>query len=569
MTGRDGPKGRGLASNAVAGFATGLFSIPEGMAYAQLAGVNPVYGLYSGMVATLVASLTTGTILMISTLTSAIALATASVFEVAGVSSSDMPGALFTITLLTGGVMLVLGFLRLGSLVNFVSVGVMTGFVAGASMLIIIGEMGDFSGYDPRGPNKLAELWDWLANVGQWDLTTTIVGLVTIVLVLAMKRIPATEKMASIFALVVMTVVVGVLGLDSVALVSSIAQIPSSLPAPMLPDFSLVPELALGSVSVALVALVQGAGISTAYPNPDGSRASQSRDFLGEGLGNVAGAFFQSMGTGGSLSRTGISVGAGAGSRLGGILAAIWLGVLVLLFGSLAEQVPLTVIAGLLFVIGAELITKRIPDAMLAFRSSVGSWAAMLITFGTALFIPLQWTIFLGAGLSMIVYLAASANRGKAYRLVRKDNGHWVETELPERLPSGEVTVVEFLGANFFAEVPKLGAMMPSATDATGSVVVLRTRYVSRVNETGLKMITNYLDELELGGNRLILEGIQPDVLETLRRTGIAKRIGEQGIFEASEEIGAALDRAWETASALVTAQTREESSGATPRSDD
>lgn len=130
MTGREGSKGRGLASNAVSGFATGLFSIPEGMAYAQLAGVNPVYGLYSGMVATLVASLTTGTILMISTLTSAIALATASVLEVASVSSSDMPGALFTITLLTGGVMLVLGFLRLGSLVNFVSVGVMTGFVA-------------------------------------------------------------------------------------------------------------------------------------------------------------------------------------------------------------------------------------------------------------------------------------------------------------------------------------------------------------------------------------------------------------------------------------------------------
>lgn len=421
-------------------------------------------------------------------------------------------------------------------------------------MLIIIGEMGDFSGYDPSGPNKLAELWDWLANVGQWDLTTTIVGLVTIVLVLVMKRIPATEKMASIFALIVMTVVVGVLGLDSVALVSSIAQIPSSLPAPMLPDFSLVPELALGSVSVALVALVQGAGISTAYPNPDGSRASQSRDFIGEGLGNLAGAFFQSMGTGGSLSRTGISVGAGAGSRLGGILAAIWLGLLVLLFGSLAEQVPLTVIAGLLFVIGMELIIKRVPDAILTLRSSVGSWAAMLITFGTALFIPLQWTIFLGAGLSMVVYLAASSDRGKAYRLVRKDNGHWIETELPKELPSAEVTVVEFLGVDFFAEVPKLRALMPQATDSTGAVVVLRIRHVPGVNETGLKMITNYLDELEPGGNRLILEGIQPDVLETLSRTGIANRIGEQHIFEASEEIGAALDRAWETASALVDA---------------
>ena len=82
---------------------------------------------------------------------------------------------------------------------------------------------------------------------------------------------------------------------------ASIATIPNSLPPFMLPDFSLIPQLALGSVSVALVALAQGAGISTAVPNPDGSKASASRDFVGEGLGNLAGSFFQSMGTGGSL----------------------------------------------------------------------------------------------------------------------------------------------------------------------------------------------------------------------------------------------------------------------------
>ena len=88
-----------LRSNVVSGFATGLFSIPEGMAYAKLAGVNPVYGLYSGMISTIVASLTTGSILMISTLTSAIALSTASVLQVAGIQSGQMPQALFTVTL--------------------------------------------------------------------------------------------------------------------------------------------------------------------------------------------------------------------------------------------------------------------------------------------------------------------------------------------------------------------------------------------------------------------------------------------------------------------------------------
>jgi sulfate permease, SulP family len=542
----------GLASGAVSGFATGLFSIPEGMAYAQLAGVSPVYGLYSGMVATLVASLTTGTVLMISTLTSAIALSTASVLDVADISDSDLPRALFTITLLTGGVMFLLGLLRLGSLVSFVSNAVMTGFVIGASFLIIVGELGDFSGYDPIGGNKLAQIWDWITNIGQWDGATAGVAFATVFLVLVMKRIRYTEKMASVLALAVMTVVVAVLDIPSLALVRSIAEIPNSLPAPMLPDFSLVPKLALGSVSVALVALVQGAGISTAYPNPAGTRASQSRDFLGEGLGNIAGAFFQSMGTGGSLSRTGISVGAGAKSRWAGVFAACWLGVLILLFGSLAELVPLAVIAGLLFVIGFELISARAPAALLAFRSSTGSAAAMAVTFGSALFIPLQWTIFLGAGVSLLVYVAASAKRGRAYRLVRNDNGRWEERDLPSVLSSNEVMIIEFRGISFFAEVPALSAQLPVARDATGSVVMMRIRDLTDIAETGLTMLVNYLDELAIGGNQLILVGVQPDVIASLKGTGVYDRIGEGRVFAATIEIFGAFEEALSLANEMV-----------------
>ncbi|MCB0169152.1 MAG: SulP family inorganic anion transporter, partial [Anaerolineae bacterium] len=318
-----------LRTDLVSGFATGLFSIPEGMAYAQLAGVDPVYGLYSGVVATIVSSLSTGSILMISTLTSAIALSTASVIRVAGIQDSQMPQALFTITFLVGAIMFAMGLLRLGMVVNFVSNAVMTGFVAAASLLIIIGEMGDFSGYHPSGPNKLMEMLNWFAHIAQWEPVTTAVSLATVAMMVALKYIKQTEKLAAIITLFVMTIIVNLLGLPQVELVKSIATIPNSLPMPMLPDFSLVPKLALGSLSVALVALVQGAGISTAYPNPDGSRAKQSRDFLGEGLGNLAGSFFQSMSTGGSLSRTGISVGAGAASRWGGIFAGLWLALIV------------------------------------------------------------------------------------------------------------------------------------------------------------------------------------------------------------------------------------------------
>ena len=439
-------------------------------------GVNPVYGLYSGIVATIVASLTTGTILMMSTLTSAIALATGSVMQNAGIQDSQMPQALFTITFLVGTIMFVLGIARLGSIVNFVSNAVMTGFVAGASLLIILGQEHHLTGYSPAGSDQWQKTINWLQNIDQWDMTTVAVSVSVIIFMVILKRIRPLEKFAAIIVLVVATIIVNYFQIQT-ELVASIATIPNSLPPFMLPDFSLIPQLALGSVSVALVALAQGAGISTAVPNPDGSKASQSRDFVGEGLGNLAGSFFQSMGTGGSLSRTGISVGAGANSRWGGVFAGLWLGLIVLLFGSYAEKVPLAVIGGMLTVIGVELIMARVPSARLILRTRAwGPIAAMAITFFSALFIPLQYTIFLGAGLSLILYVVASANKFRLQQAVRLDDGGWEMRDVPKKLAPNATTVIVVQGLDFFAEVPTLDDQMPPARGATNAVVVLVLR---------------------------------------------------------------------------------------------
>ncbi len=542
------PDPKTMRADIVSGFATGLFSIPEGMAYAQLAGVNPVYGLYSGMVSTLVAALTTGTILMISTLTSAIALSTASVMQVAGVTSSQMPAALFTITFLVGVTMFILGLVRLGSLVNYVSNAVMTGFVAAASLLIIIGELGDLTGYDPSGANKVAEVGNWLANISNWDLTTTAVGFGTILLMILFKRFPKTEKSAAIITLFLGTILVNLLSLPSVALVGSIATIPKGLPAPMLPDFSMIPQLALGAVSVALVALVQGAGISTAMPNPDGSRSNQNRDFIGEGLGNLFGSFLQSMATGGSLSRTGISVGAGAKSRWGGVFAGLWLALIVILFAPLAELVPLAVIAGMLVVIGVELIMARVPDARLVANASWGSVAAGLLTFLSALFIPLQWTIFLGAGLSLILYVVASSKSAQLHKLEKTEDGYWEEVALPEAFAEGEITALAFEGLEFFAEIPVLAGMMPPVRDLSDATLILRLRGSEMIHSTGLKWLESLVNDLRSAGSEVLLAGVGPHLLEILQKSGIAALIGEENIFAAKPGIGASLDEAWAAA---------------------
>lgn len=538
----------GIVPNIISGLATGLFSIPEGMAYAQLAGVNPVYGLYSGIVAVIVSSMTTGTILMMSTLTSAIALATGSVLTTAGIQDSQLPAALFTITFLTGAIMFLLGLFRLGSIVNFVSNAVMTGFVAGASLLIILGQEHHLTGYAPQGSNQFQKTIDWLQNIGQWDPTTVAISVAVIVLMVVIKRIRAIEKFAPIIVLVLATVVVNFLGLKT-ELVGDIATIPNSLPGFMMPDFSLIPQLFLGSISVALVALAQGAGISTAVPNPDGSRASQSRDFIGEGLGNLAGSFFQSMATGGSLSRTGISVGAGANSRLGGVFAGLWLGLILLLFGSAAEMVPMAVIGGMLTVVGVELITARVPSAKLVWHTGDrNSIAAMIITFVTALFIPLQFTIFLGAILSVLLYVVAAAKKLRVQQAVRLDDGGWEMRDMPKAISSGEVSVFVLQGLDFFAEVPLLEDALPPARGVTNAAVVLVLRDLQKVSSTAIRWFERYANDLKAGGSLLMLADVNPETMGVFKKSGMLEVVGEQNVFPATQRVLEAEQQAWEAA---------------------
>jgi len=436
----------------------------------------------------------------------------------------------------------------------------MTGFVAGASLLIITGQEHHLTGYSSAGANTFQKTVDWLQNIDQWDMTTVAVSVSVILLMVVLKRIRAIEKFAPIIVLLVATAAVNLLSIQT-ELVGSIATIPNSLPAFMLPDFALIPQLALGSISVALVALAQGAGISTAVPNPDGSKASQSRDFLGQGLGNLAGSLFQSMGTGGSLSRTGISVGAGANGRLGGVFAGLWLGLIVLLFGSQAEKVPLAVIGGMLVVIGVELIMARVPSARLVWSTRAwGSIAAMAITFLAALFIPLQYTIFLGAALSLGLYVIASARKARVQQAVRLADGGWEMREGAKELKSNDVNVFVIQGLDFFAEVPALEDQIPAARGVANAVVVLVLHDMQQITSTAIRWLERYANDLKTNDSLLLLADVNPAVLDVMQRSGALGVVGEENVFPATPRILEAEQQAWDRAQQWLKQHTAESS---------
>jgi SulP family sulfate permease len=541
--------GRRGIGDIVGGFVAGLYSVPEGIGYASLAGVSPMLGIYSGMVPVAVAAATTGSVLLMSTLTSAIALTMGGVLGETDYTGDQISQAVFTMTLLAGAIMFILGALKLGRVVAYVSNAVMTGFVMGVAILIMVGKFDDIFGFDPTGyPNKVVKAVDIVLHPGDWDYATTAVGLGTIALAFALKAIRPLERYALVLVVVIGTVVVWLLGIDTL-LISDEATIPTglaALPIPdgatTLPDPSMVPTLLMGSISIAVVALAQGAGIRPAFPNPDGSSSSPSRDFLGQGLGNMAGAFFQSTPTGGSLSRTAVSADGGARSRTAGYVAAATVVVLVVFLGPVVGQIPEAVIGGLLFVIGFELVVGRMPDARLAWWTGTTSRVMFIVTLLLTLTVPLQWAIIGGAVLSSIAFVVASASQGDLVAARRDETGWLMSDQIPARLTPEEPILLRYTGPNFFADVTAVAERLPEPDPTRPGVLVIDVGALQDFSSTTLKQLDRYRAKLDAAGSGLVLAGISQPSREVLARTGLLGRLGDRNVLPQEAHLGAILE---------------------------
>ncbi|GLP79804.1 SulP family inorganic anion transporter [Mycobacterium antarcticum] len=535
--------GRPRFADVIAGLVTGLFSIPEGMAYASIGGFNPVAGLYSGMLSTVVGSLLARTVLMVTTLTSALALTSRSVLTAAGLDPTD-PANIAALVLVVAVVMTLFGLLRFGSIMNFVSNAVMTGFTTGIAVQIIAGVITDTTGYRPQSHNTIVKFGEAFANVASWQMTACLVALATVVVWLVFHLVKRVQSFAVLIALAVVTVAVVILHVD-VEDVGDISTIPNALPPFVAPNFAAIPALLGGGLAVALVGLAQAAGIAAAVPNPDGSRPNTSRDFVAQGVANLAGGILGALPTGGSLSRTGVAVSAGAHTRWAGIFAGVWLTLLVVLAGSLAELIPMPVIGGLVLVIGAELVHGRWADITLVLRTAPWSAVAMVVTFVATTELPLHQAILIGAITSLVLYCVKASQSASLVALTPTDDGDWEIGPVPATCPSNQVTVLHYAGVGLFAEVPRIDEEWPRVDDSVNAVVVLSMRSLPDVPSSKvIRAVRKWAADLEAHGGRLVVAGVSPAAEKVLERGGLGDVLGSDGIVPATSRVFGALDEA-------------------------
>jgi SulP family sulfate permease len=382
-----------VRADLLAGLTGAVVVLPQGLAFATLAGMPPQYGLYAAMVPCLVAALFGSSRLMVTGPANAISLTT-----MALIAPLEYVSLVITLAFLVGAVQVLLGLARAGRLVDLVPHSVIVGFTAGAAVLIMASQLGPLFGIDlPRGLSAGASVLALLGRLAQTHWHALLSGLATIVAIRLWMPLNRT----------VPAMLVGVVAGAGVAWLlqtfapgpgplKSVPALPGALPAPSMPDLSAetVRSLFAATLVMTLLGLTEAVAIARAIAARGREQLDGSREFIGQGLANVAGSFFSAYPTSGSFNRSGVNVTSGARTPLAAASAAIFLVVLLLFVSPLARFLPFAVIAGLLFVVAWGLIDRG--EIARIWREEPLERAPLVVTAIATVTLSLEWAILLG-----------------------------------------------------------------------------------------------------------------------------------------------------------------------------
>jgi sulfate permease, SulP family len=539
-----------LRQDTIAGLVLGVESVPDGLAAGLLAGVNPLSGLYAYLFGTIAGGFLTSSSFMAVQATGAMAIVVADVPAVH--DASDPARALFTLSILTGVIMLAAGFLRLGSVLRFVSHSVTVGFISAVGVNIILGQLANLTGYKASGPNRVVRSFNTFLHPGQFHWQTVAVGIATIVLILLLER-TKLGPLGLVLAVIITSAGVAILGWSHVAILDDLSAVPRSLPLPAAPMLRLVPMLLLPALSLAFVGLIQGAAISASFPNPDGSFPDASRDFIGQGAANVIVGVFRGMPVGGSMSASALNKAAGGRSRQALIIAGVVMAIVILAFAGLVGKIAMPALAGLLILIGFRTIKPA--DLKSVWKTGTVQKVVLVTTFVLTMVIPLQYAVLIGVGMSMILHVVRQSNQITIKRQQIDLEGFLIETDPPAQLQAREVVVLQPYGSLFFAAASAFESGLPALTDASRrSVVILRLRGRTDLGVTFMDVLRRYAGGLAALDSKLVIVSASERIQEQLRVSGIIDLIGPENVYTGDERVGATLKRAHAEAVAWIEA---------------
>ena len=528
-----------LRADLMAGIVSAVIVLPQGVAFATLAGMPPEYGLYGAMLPAIVGALWGSSWHLVSGPTNATSLMVfATVSTLAPPFTPAYVQLVLTLCLMIGIIKLALGVARLGALVDFISTTVVVGFTAGAGILIIAAQLRNFFGIDvPQSPSFFVATTNVLSHLAEIDGWTLAVGIVTLAAALAGRRwLPRVPYMLT--GIVAGGVLAYPLNVMHIAHVATLGPLPSALPPTSMPDFSLSQwrELAPIALALTVIGLTEAISSARAVALRSGQRIDGNQEFIGQGLANIAGAFTSSYPTSGSFNRTGANFAAGARTPLAGVFSAFALLLILLFVKPLAAYIPIAAMAAVLFIVAWGLVDVAMIRKLL--RTSRGEALTLAVTFIATLSIRLEVAILVGVLVSLLVYLNRTTHPRLTRVLPDPAAGRRFETTQHDAALCPQIDILRLDGSLFFGAVEhvrdELEALRRERTDVRHMLLVASA--INFVDASGADLLEQEARAFRTAGVTLSLCNLKPQVRDVLKRGGQLDAIGRENVYDTKDD---------------------------------
>lgn len=528
---------KSLKADFLAGLTGAVIVLPQGVAFAMIAGMPPINGLYTAMILPVVAALFGSSRHLISGPTTAISLVVFStVSQYAAPNTPDFVAIAITVTLVTGVIQLLLGLAKMGAVVNFISHSVVIGFTAGAAILIATSQAGHFLGISVNANNSFWETWAFiLQNLDQTNFYTLTIAAVTLIMAILIRRLHALAP-HMLIAMVLGSLTSFYLGGDGKG-VAAVGELPRGLPPFSLPnlEINMLQALTPNAFAIALLGLIEAVAIARSIATKTGQRINASQEFIGQGLSNIVGSFFSCYSGSGSFTRSGVNHSAGAVTPMSAIFAAVLLMAIILSIGNLAAFLPISAMAGIILLVAYNLIDFRHIKKIL--KTSRRESLVMFITLGSTLLLELEYAIYLGVFFSLVFYLRKTStprlvklapDPKDAKRMFKNVNKYHLDT-------CPQLMVYRIEGSLFFGAIEHVGEKLDILLDRQEKNLLIVGNNINLIDTSGAEFLMENVGKWNEKGKKIYFSGLKQRARGVLKKGGYWNEIGDDRFFVNKE----------------------------------
>lgn len=540
-----------------AGLTVAVILLPQAIAFALIAELPPAMGLYTAIVAAIFGALWGSSNHIHTGPTTAISLLVMSAL----VTSAD-PGtpeyiiAAGLLAVMAGIFQLVLGFARLGVLINFVSESVVTGFATGAAFLIGIKELRYLFGLDISGDSFLQTVIGILRRIPDLDPIATAIGVGVIAIIVGL-RIYNEKYPGELIAMIVASIVVFIFGLHETGL-NVVGKLPSGLPPlkslPMF-NYDLLMELSTGALAIGAIGLVETSSIARSIATQTGQRLDSNQEFIGQGLANVAAGFFGGYPAAGSFSRSAVTFDAGAKSAMAVIFSSVFVLIAVLTLGSFVAYLPRTALAGVLVVTAYKLIhTEQILRIL---RGTWGDSLIMGVTFFGTLLLHIEFAVLAGIFMSFVVYIMRTSTPQVKSVLPDRHFRHFLHQ--PDKPECPQLGILSILGDLYFGAATHVEQEIQQykANHPEQKYLLLRMYSVDTCDFSGIHMLERVVKDYREDGGDVFMMRVSKPVRKFMLTTGFYKYLGADHFLSDDKAISHIFHRILDPAICIYECNTR------------